>query len=56
LVAEGGRTVTVTLPLTEPPRPSVTVTRSWKGVLVVTCGAVQVGLAVAGSLNVPAGV
>jgi hypothetical protein len=56
LTAEGGRTVTVTLPLTVPPLPSLTVTRSWNGVFAVTCGAVQVGLAAAGSLKVPAGV
>ena len=51
----GARTVTCAVPLTEPPLPSVTVTRSWKDVSTVTAGAVHEGFATEVLLKAPAG-
>ena len=48
-------TVTETVPLAEPPRPSDTVTRSWKSVLVDTRGAVHMDVAELGLLKLPVG-
>ena len=50
-----GRTITVTEPCAVPSFPSETLRVSWKLVAAVTCGAVQVVLALEASLKAPAG-